>query len=171
MTQTTFQSEIAAPWTLLAPVRVGQSPTGQGTLKQYVTVEFDDGSRLRIDLYQNTSQCFAFEKACIWLNFVVIGWGEHLYLVNRHSLKVIDHALDCYFADFYCDPAFLLAASGQSLFRISPTGAMRWQSVGVGVYGVTIDRVDEETIHGDGEWDPPGDWRPYRLSLSTGLPA
>ena len=73
-----------------------------------------------------------------------------------------------YFCQIVCEPDALLVASGTRIVRIGADGAVLWKSGDLGVDGVLIHDVDADTVSGDGEWDPPGGWEPYEISLATG---
>jgi len=47
-------------------------------------------------------------------------------------------------------------------------GRVLWKSTNVGLDGVIAHDVSTGVVHGSGEWDPPGGWRPFVLSLATG---
>ncbi|MBA4068161.1 MAG: hypothetical protein C0501_31570, partial [Isosphaera sp.] len=76
-----FTATIDGPWLDLAPVRVGRVPAGLGTPDRYLTASVGDGQRVRIDLYRGDEAC-AFEDACLWGGWLVIGFGEHLHWVD-----------------------------------------------------------------------------------------
>lgn len=152
----------------MEPVRFGQVPAGLGTADLFVTVETDDAPLLRVDLYANCDECFAFEEVRLWANFVAIGWGHHLYMVKLPTLDVSAFDLGSYFG--HMDPAenYLLISSAKQLFCIGLDSSLRWQSGLLGIDGVIVDRVEGGVVHGQGEWDPPGGWRRFAVSLLTG---
>jgi hypothetical protein len=152
----------------MEPVRLGQVPTGLGTADRFVTVESEQGPALRVDLYSSTDECFAFEEVRLWSGFVAIGWGGHLYLVNLQTRQALVLDLDNYFGCMYPAEGCLLAASSERLFCIAPDGSLLWQSGSLGIDGVTVDCVQNGVVQGQGEWDPPGGWRPFSISLLTG---
>ena len=78
--------------------------------------------------------------------------------------------LGTYFGHLYPSEEFLLVASAERLFRIDPDGAVKWRSGELGIDGVIVDRVSDQGIEGSGEWDPPGGWRPFRISVESGKP-
>jgi hypothetical protein len=38
----------------------------------------------------------------------------------------------------------------------------------LGIDGVLVNQIDENFIHGDGEWEPPGGWKPLHLRADSG---
>ncbi|CCJ79088.1 hypothetical protein QNZ44_001398 [Enterobacter kobei] len=45
-----------------------------------------------------------------------------------------------------------------------------WKSRQCAIDGVIITSIENETVLGLGEWDPPGGWEPFKLDLKTGIP-
>jgi hypothetical protein len=168
MSRAAFLTTLEPPWTRMEPVRLGQVPIGVGTPNRFVAVESGEGPLLRVDLYQSSDECFAFEEVCVWSGFVVIGWGHRAYLVEPRTRAVSSLDLGSYFGHLYPVEQFLLVASAECLFRVEPDGSLLWRSDAVGIDGVVVDQVTDGIIGGKGEWDPPGDWRPFRVRLSTG---
>jgi hypothetical protein len=152
----------------MEPVRLGRVPTGLGTPDRFVAVESGEGPLLRVDLYQSIDECFAFEEVCLWSSFVVIGWGHRIYLVEPRTRAVWAHDLGSYFSHLHPGEHYLLVASAERLFRVEPDGSMLWRTDVLGIDGVVIDHVASGVIRGSGEWDPPGGWRPFQVSLSCG---
>lgn len=164
----TRHTAIDAPWTTMEPIRLGRIPSGQGTPDRYVLLDSDDGPLLRVDLYRAADECYAFESARIWQQFLVLGWGHRLYLIVFNSRAVSEISLGAYFCDLHAENDSLLVSSAERLFRISLTGAVLWKSRPLGIDGVVVKRVEAGLVHGDGEWDPPGGWRLFRVGLDSG---
>lgn len=152
----------------MEPIRLGRISTEGGTADRFLTIELNGSPLLRLDLYQSGDECFAFEEACFWSGYVVVGWGHRIYLVEPRTRAVSAHDLGNYFGHLYPVDPCLLAASAECLFRFEADGSLAWRSDVLGIDGVVVDQVAEGVISGQGEWDPPGDWRPFRVSLSTG---
>lgn len=76
--------------------------------------------------------------------------------------------VEFYFGSFYPLPDSLLVCSGTRLYRLSPTGELMWTSPELGIDGVIVSEVRDGLILGEGEWDPPGGWLPFQISLATG---
>jgi hypothetical protein len=91
-------------------------------------------------------------------------------LVSRHDDRQLDIGLGMYFIEIREAPDYLLAVSGSGVARIDGDGGLRWHTRHLGIDGVVIDRIEDGVIVGQGEWDPPGGWRPFRISLATGAP-
>ncbi|HEX4382949.1 MAG TPA: hypothetical protein VH083_08370, partial [Myxococcales bacterium] len=84
------------------------------------------------------------------------------------SRKVSTTLLQWYFGHLYPLEDKLLVASASRLHCFDQQGIAVWQSADLGLDGVIVDSVDDGVIHGQGEWDPPGGWRPFRVALATG---
>ena len=166
-----FRSTIDLPWTLLVPIRIGQVRPALGTAPRMVTVGTDAAPLLRVDVYPSgDSECFAFEEARVWSKGVAIGFGHCFHFVDLESKRVTSFDLGSYFGRTYPSGEFLLVASAERLFRIGPDGRLEWRSEQLGIDGVIVDRVSGALIEGQGEWAPPGGWRPFRLMAAFGTP-
>ena len=166
-----FQGTIDPPWINIKPLRVGAVPLGLSTPDCYLTIETATGPWLRIDLYgRSGEESYAFEDAIVWRGFVAIGWGSRFFLVqpDERMARVLD--LEGYFGHLYPEEDYLLVASGERLHRIEPDGSVLWTSERLSIDGVLVDQVSNGIIEGQGEWDPPDGWRPFRVSLSSGQP-
>jgi hypothetical protein len=122
---------------------------------------------MRIDVYGG-EDCYYFEAACVWRDFVVIGFGSRVYVVNYRTQEPITVELDSYFGYFYPGDNWLIIASGYRLLLIDPTGRIAWKTEELGLDGVIVDSIEGAFINGRGEWDPPGGWRPFQVRMDTG---
>lgn len=165
-----FAATLSEEWLALAPIRVGRVPTGLGTPPRHVTVESDEGEPvLRCDLYSSGEpESFAFQDVRVWKSWVVIGFGHALHLIGLEGASTISVALGCYFGHTYPGDECLLVASCDHLYRFDADGSMRWRLAQLGLDGVVVDRVEAGTVEGQGEWDPPGGSRPFKVSLASG---
>jgi hypothetical protein len=109
-----------------------------------------------------------FRDAVVWHDNVVIGYGDAVHVVSLSTREIVSHALDSYFGHLYVIDDALLVTDARRVLRLADHGAVMWKSTWVGIDGVTIDAIEDGIISGDGEWDPPGGWQPFRLSLETG---
>jgi hypothetical protein len=123
---------------------------------------------MRLDLFGSSDECFAFEDVCVWSGLIVVGWGHHLYLVNPNSKEVSSLDLGSYFGYLYPANDYLLVASAERLYCIAPNAALLWSTGPLGIDGVVVNQIKDGIIHGEGEWDPSGAWRQFRVSLTTG---
>jgi hypothetical protein len=168
MARVAFLTVLNPPWTRMEPIVLRRIPTGRGTPDRFVAVESSEGPVLRVDLYGSSDECFAFEEACIWSGLVVIGWGHCVYLVQPRMRTVSAVDLGSYFSHLYAIEQCLLVTSAERLFRVEPDGSLLWRSDSLGIDGVVVHQIEDGIIQGEGEWDPPGGWRPFRVVLNTG---
>lgn len=157
------------PWTAMEPIRVGSVPTGAGTPGVYLTVEQDGVPFARVDAWPLAAG--PFTQAVTWKHFVVLGWNDHVYLVDPCTREVISVECDGYFGHLYPTDDHLLIADASRLICINERGKRLWESSSLGIDGVVVDDVRDGIIIGQGEWDPPGGWKPFRRELATGEPA
>jgi hypothetical protein len=167
MITASFQSFADPPWERFNPLRVGGVPTGLGTPSAYVLIENDGAPFIRVDVYGGVD-CYAFEDVIVWREFVAIGFGSRVHMVNCRTQETITFELDSYFGHFYPDAEWLIIASGCRLLLIDPGGKVAWETEELGLDGVIVDSIEGLFIHGQGEWDPPGGWRPFQVRLDTG---
>ncbi len=163
-----FHSTLDARWADVASIRLGTVPAGLGTPDRYLTLDDQCGAPLRFDLFRSNDECYAFEEACRWCSFVAIGWGHHLYLAAPATQDLIAVDLGAYFSQLYPLADYLLVASAERMFCIGRDRTLTWQSEPVGIDGLIVDQVEDGVVYGQGEWDPPGGWRPFSVDLRTG---
>jgi hypothetical protein len=112
----------------------------------------------------------AFAECIAWKHWIVVGIGHHVHLVPLTGDDPSTLDLDDYFGHLYPLDHSLLVASGQKLFCVTTDGIVKWTSPELGIDGVVVIQVRDGIIDGEGEWDPPGGWKPFRLRLDTGSP-
>jgi hypothetical protein len=169
MCRASLRRTIEEPWTTMEPLRVGpRIPSGLGTPDAFITAEKDGRPHLRIDAY--AEHAGPFEELLVWREFVVLGWADVVHLVDLRSRNVCSVSCHLYFEQLYPCDKYLLIASASELVCLNEQAAEVWRRGDLGIDGVVIDRVDNGLIEGRGEWDPPGDWRPFRLVAATGRP-
>jgi hypothetical protein len=135
-------------------------------------VTLADGGRLvlRVDVYKGGPQCCAFEDAILWRGNLIIGFGSWVHAIPVATRKAISFDVDPYFGHIYPTADYLLIASGVSLYRMEPDCSLLWESPRLGIDGVVVHEAGPQSVRGDGEWDPPGGWRPFLLSANDGKP-
>jgi hypothetical protein len=163
-----FQSAIHQQWLELEPIRLGEVPKTLCTADRFVVVEDHDEPRMRIDIYSASEQCYAFEDVIIWARFVVIGFGEYIHFVYLENGSAKTVYLESYFGHLYATEKYLLVASAEKLFCFDADANVQWISNDLGIDGVIISHFEEGFIYGEGEWDPPGGWQPFRVKVDSG---
>ncbi len=161
-----LHNTVDGPWIAMEPIRVGVVPTGASTPEVFVTVERDGMPFARIDAWPLWNKLFT--QALAWKHFIVLGMQEDVHLVDPLTREVSSIACDGYFAHAYPLNDQLLIADASRLVCINERGEQLWKSDTLGIDGVVVDDVREGVIVGQGEWDPPGGWKPFRLDLASG---
>jgi hypothetical protein len=156
-------------WLVTDSVSVGLVPVGQGTPDLYATVLVDDTPQLRISLYSYPDDAQAFHDSIIWGNFIAMGFGERVYIINLVSRQSYELNLGSYFGYMEKHGDELLIASAERVFCLNSDGKLQWQSPQLGIDGVVLHESTEHEIYGAGEWDPPGGWRNFKLSARSGM--
>jgi hypothetical protein len=94
-----------------------------------------------------------------------------VHLVSPASISVATFPLSGYFGHLYVLEDRLLVADAERLHCFDREGSVLWRSAELGVDGVIVRNVADGIIEGEGEWDPPGGWEPFRILLSSGASA
>lgn len=167
MTGARFSDTADADWLSAPSVQLARHARHAGRPDRYVLVELQ-GSRFRCEIFLSEPEAFVFEDVRIWRGLLIVGLGSTLYCVDTATREVRVYSLDGYFGSITVGDDYCLVASATRLTRIDRTGRKLWESTDIAVDGVVVSQIDGDTIHGDGEWDPPGGWRSFVLSLATG---
>jgi hypothetical protein len=152
-------------------VRLGNVPRSHGTPVLFGLVACDGRPERRLDLYgEPGSKSYFASQALVWGDWIAVGFGWRLYMVSTPEWVVRTVELPSYFQELRAMPDYLLVVFGSGLSRVNAAGAVAWQNDDLAVDGVEIEAIDAGVIRGRGEWDPPGRWRPFAVSLTDGRP-
>lgn len=168
MFDASFHLVIDGPWLRMDPIRIGPVRQDRSTPDAYVTVTLDGRPHTRIDA--RAAWDGAFREVIVWRSLVLLGWSDTVHLIDPATRQ--SHSVSCegYFGHLYPLDTRLLIASASELICLADTCDELWRCKGLGLDGVLVDNVSDGAIHGRGEWDPPGGWRPFRLDYQTGEP-
>jgi hypothetical protein len=155
-------------WLIVKPVRLGAVPSGLGTPDRYVLASDDEGPRLRLDIYLADTESAAFEAVTTWHDWIVVGIGSRIYLVALGDLTATVVDLEAGFCQLFPMADYLLATSAECIVRIERDGSIGWRSPRVGLDGVIVREVGSTVIQGEGDWDPPGGWKEFKLDVASG---
>lgn len=171
MLMSRMSGTIDADWLRVVPLCVGRSPSGAGTPVCFVTVAENDDPVLRVDVYAHEPDCYAFQEAIIWRDNLIVGFGSYVHAISISRRSASTVALESYFGHIYSADEYLLLASGERLFRMEVDRSILWRSDHLGIDGVVVHEAGQDVIRGEGEWDPPGGWRPFAILAADGSPA
>ena len=150
-------------------LRLGKIPAGLGTASLFVTITDDERPLLRVDLYgDESSEIFCPPDARVWSDHVFVGFGYRVYVIDPKKQSASEIYLGREFLHFYTNQNYLLVASAESLLRLVPEGTILWRTSNLAIDGVVVNSVENGLIQGEGEWDPPGGWRPFTVRLDSG---
>ncbi len=152
--------ELPPSWPPSPPVVLGGSPPDL-----FVLARSGDAAH-RFDLSYRGEDYRCEPKAVFWRGWFAFGFGGRAILWREGATHEID--LGCYFSEFLPGDDWLLVTSGQGIVRLAPDGGIVWRNDELGVDGVLIFDVEGDVIDGQGEWDPPGGWEEFLVSLETG---
>ncbi|GAL44403.1 hypothetical protein [Citrobacter werkmanii] len=109
---------------------------------------------------------------------VAILCGDHFHVVEVTSHSFRSHQLGDYVGHIYSVPDInsdrlhnrVLVTTYSHVFLMDIAAGILWKSRQCAIDGVIITSIENETVQGLGEWDPPGGWEPFKLDLKTGIP-
>jgi hypothetical protein len=156
--------ELPDAWQALTATDIG-GDTGSTDL--FVLAE-RGGERRRFDLRYLEVDDRGKAQAIFWQGWFAFGFGSRALLLREQGGAPLGVGLGCYFEEFITGEDYLLAISGQGIVRLDAAGAVVWRNDALAVDGVIVFDVEDGAIDGQGEWDPPGGWRDFLVSLETG---
>ncbi|MEM6995165.1 MAG: hypothetical protein AAF721_31930 [Myxococcota bacterium] len=155
-------------WLSVRVICVGDVPPHRPTPSAYGLLSRAGEPSLRIDVYCGADELVAFKETALWSDHAVIGLGHRVYFVSVDGSRARGNDLGSYFGHLYPAPGSLLVASAERVHRFNDSGRLVWKSEPVGLDGVLVHDAGPPIIRGEGEWDPPGGWRPFALAADTG---
>jgi len=167
-----FLDDADPEWRDVPSGEVGRrTPASEVAARVGVTV--DGRPRLRVDVCADWD---IFQEVRCAALMVAIGYEDAVHFVDVTTKRIRSVRLSGYFCALYTPEDFgladrpfdFLAASADALHRVAPDGSPVWTAENLAIDGVVVHDVEGCTIDGDGEWDPPGGWRPFKLDLATG---
>ena len=109
---------------------------------------------------------------------VAIICGDHFHVFEMATYSFRSHPLGDYVGHIYSVPDIhsdrlhnrVLVTTYCHIFLMDIAAGILWKSRQCAIDGVIITSIENETVLGLGEWDPPGGWEPFKLDLKTGIP-
>jgi hypothetical protein len=165
-----------APWSEYDQVLIAQGEISNSEVVASVSVAVDDGLVARVDILASAGEsCFRSLRSID--SNIYIGFGRFVFVVDVYRSHVRRHPLSGYFGHLYDSHDLehldgyisALAASASEVLAFDRAGGLIWKQSDLGLDGVVLHRASKGRIDGEGEWDPPGGWRPFGLRSETGL--
>jgi hypothetical protein len=171
----TFAIRVEKSWNEAVDITIGSDGTG-GTPDGFVVVDRADAPFMRIGIHYPADEYHLATEAIAWARWIAIGFASRLVLISiddrsQRTIVLSDSQppmLADYFCQLYACSDCLLVGSGRKLFRVDMDGSVGWTSGELGLDGVLVHSVDDGIVSGSGEWDPPGGWLPFAISLKDG---
>ncbi|WP_333849812.1 hypothetical protein [Leclercia sp.] len=109
---------------------------------------------------------------------VAIICGDHFHVFDMATNAFKSHPLGDYVGHIYSVPDIhsdrlhhrVLVATYCHVFLMDIAAGILWKSRQCAIDGVIITSIENDTVLGMGEWDPPGGWESFKLDLKTGMP-
>lgn len=173
--QIELKDALNGSWASKPTVHVGRAVSPYREADVYGLVATNDSPLFTIAVHADRGiESICFRDAVVWRDWCIIGYGHSVYFVDIATHKSEQHFLDRYspimpyFGRIYPGKDWLLVATGSNLLRFDVKAQVVWASKEVGIDGVVIQGVEGDLVRGEGEWDPPGDWRRFAIDLRTG---
>ena len=168
-----FRVTLAAPWPEVPSLALWAVPPGRGTPDLYALVSRASAPEFRLDLYADrAAQLYVCHQALFVGDLLAIGFGHAVHLVPWPPGGAPPRALrlNSYFVSLHRAADAVYVASGEDVTRLSLGGEVVWTSPQLAVDGVRVELISDQTLSGEAEHDPPGDWRPFRIRVTDGQP-
>ncbi|MDM2932984.1 hypothetical protein [Citrobacter sp. Cu233] len=120
----------------------------------------------------------AFSDFLLNESLVAIICGDHFHVFEMATHSFRSHPLGDYVSHIYSVPDIhsdrlhnrVLVTTYSHVFLMDIAAGILWKSRQCAIDGVIITSIENETVLGQGEWDPPGGWESFKLDLKTGIP-
>lgn len=120
----------------------------------------------------------AFSEFLLNESNVAVICGDHFHIFDMATRSFRSHPLGDYVGHIYSVPDIhsdrlydrILVTTYCHVFLMDITAGILWKSRECAIDGVIITLIENHTVLGIGEWDPPGGWEPFKLDLKTGIP-
>ncbi|MCB5308094.1 hypothetical protein [Yersinia massiliensis] len=120
----------------------------------------------------------AFSEFLLNESHIAIIYGDHFHVVDITTHSFRSHPLGDYVAHIYSIPDVhsdrlhdrVMVTTYCHVFLIDIAAGILWKSSQCAIDGVIITSIENDTVLGLGEWDPPGGWESFKLDLKTGIP-
>lgn len=163
-----IEDAVSPPWTNVPATPLGAVPAGRGTPDKYVLVANAGTAIRRFDVYLSSDEHNFRESVLLFDEAIAIGCGEHTFIARIVGGEPRTVRLRSYFSEFHRATDAVYVVSGEDVTRLDLSGAVVWTSPPIGVDGVIVESIGPDFISGVGEYDPPGDWRPFRIRVNDG---
>lgn len=106
---------------------------------------------------------------------IICGDYFHVFDIATHAFR--SHPLGDYVGHIYSVPDIhtdklhdrVLVATYCHVFLMDIAAGILWKSRQCAIDGVIITSIENDTVLGQGEWDPPGGWESFKLDLKTDI--
>jgi hypothetical protein len=141
-----------------------------------IAITDDGGTRIHVDVLSSAGIACFQDVRCVE-GIAYIGFGRYLFVVNTRTGVTASHRLDGYFGHMYHDGDLanfpsnfsVLVTSASEVLAFSRAGDLVWTQGNLGIDGVLVQAVTDQRLDGEGEWDPPGGWRKFSVTIDTGF--
>ncbi|MBZ0059732.1 hypothetical protein ACOYA6_07735 [Leclercia barmai] len=119
----------------------------------------------------------AFSGFLLNESHVAIICGDHFHVFEMATHTFRSYPLGDYVGHLYSVPDIhsdrlqdrVLVATYCHVFLMDIAAGILWKSGQCAIDGVIVTSIENDTVLGEGEWDPPGGWESFKLDLKTGI--
>ncbi|TGM58572.1 hypothetical protein [Leptospira adleri] len=142
------------------PIVIGHRAANLPTADAFLVVD-DPAGLFRFDVYFR--ELAMPPKAWRWDSVFIISGGPYLSLFNIANANLITVPIDAYVTAIYAQARQLFVSTASEVLCFDDNLDLIESYHNLGIDGVTIENVTNDSIAGAGEWDPPGGWRTFKI--------
>lgn len=153
----------------------------KGEKDRWLLISKNDDPILILALYVRADEdgwlvSSAFSEFLINESHIAIICGDHFDVFDMATHSLRSYSLGDYVGHIYSIPDIhsdrlhnrVLVATYCHVFLIDLAAGILWKTRPCAIDGVIITSIENNTVSGLGEWDPPDGWEPFKLDLNTG---
>ncbi len=134
----------------------------------YLLINYHDGTQ---QLFEIRTEFTGFAKKEIILTdtLLAVGIYDHFFIYNTVAkINLTGFNVSYFQAVFFHNNCFYVSGLDR-VYCFESSGKLKWESDSVAHDGVLINEIQNETISGQGGWDPPdGIWTNFTLNIHSG---
>ncbi|MBS1627958.1 MAG: hypothetical protein JSR09_04230 [Bacteroidetes bacterium] len=153
----------------LQPILISEA-TSINYKHQIFIVEYNN--KIATSLYQIKYQIHSssFKEVMKIKNILAVGHEEYFYLYNTTTnTNILSLTMNGYFGHLYYNTKIFYVTDATGIYCINKTGNIIWHNDELGIDGVIINDFIDNTIVGNGDFDPPGGWIDFSINKETGI--
>ena len=149
------------------PILISGDESASFTGQEFLVVS--DHEKEYVFEIRHEYRCSPFRDVYLAGNILGVGHEEHFYMFDvEKSLNLLTLKVAGYFSGLYFNNDLFYVASAHGIYCVNNKGGINWTNINLAIDGVIITSFEDKFILGEGEWDPPGGWREFKVDRLTG---